>query len=114
MPLSEREQQILEQLEQDLRGGSESRARAPQSRDRLAGLKLGIVVFVAGIVLLAWFFASGLLIAGVLAFAAMVGGVVLGAASVRANLQEEGPGRRIARAISSWENTLRSRYRRDR
>ena len=114
MPLSEREQQILDQLEKDLGGGgvSPSSQRSVTDGERFRGLKLGIVVFVAGIVLLVWFFASGLLIAGVASFAAMVTGIVLGASSIRASVSEgDGPGERIARAVGGWEQALKKRYR---
>lgn len=113
MPLSEREQQILEQLEEDLRTGGE-RSRSPKSDrgERFRGLKLGIVLFVTGILLLVWFFASGLLVAGVAAFGAMVGGIVLGASSIRAEVSENGgPAERITRAVGDWERSLRRRYR---
>ena len=115
-PLSEREQQILDELEKELhsdgvsdRPGRESEER---SGERLLGLKLGILVFVTGIVLLVWFFASGFLVAGVAAFAAMVGGIVMGASSMRAEIARGSkPGERIARAVGGWEQTLRDRYR---
>ena len=115
-PLSEREQQILDELEKELRSDGVSsrpgRERAEGSGERLLGLKLGILLFLTGIVLLVWFFASGLLIAGVAAFAAMVGGIVLGASSMRAEIgRGSRPGERIARAVGAWEQTLRDRYR---
>ena len=113
MPLSEREQQILDELERELRGGATS-TQAPPTADgeRLKGLKLGIVVFVAGMLLLVWFFASGLLIAGVASFAAMVTGIVMGASSIRASGgSDSGPGERIARAVGGWEQALKKRYR---
>ena len=76
-------------------------------------MKLGIVLFVAGIVLLVWFFASGFILAGVGAFAAMVGGIVLGASSVRSEISGEGSAsERIARTVSGWDDALRRRYRR--
>jgi hypothetical protein len=114
MPLSEREQQILDELERELRGGATSSSPPQPTADgeRLRGLKLGIVVFVAGMLLLVWFFVSGLLIAGVGSFAAMVAGIVMGASSIRASAgSESGPGERIARAVGGWEQALRKRYR---
>lgn len=113
MPLSEREQQILDELEKDLHPGSRP-ARAPTAEgERFRGLKLGIVVFVAGMLLLVWFFVSGLIVAGVASFACMVGGIVMGASSLRAELgnQNGSAGERIARAVSSWDDALRRRYR---
>lgn len=112
MPLSEREQQILDQLEQELRGGPSGSKQAAPEGERYRGLKLGIVVFVAGILLLVWFFASGLLVAGVASFTAMVAGIVMGASSIRASMgRGGGPGERIARAVGGWERSLRERYR---
>ncbi|MBW3595288.1 MAG: DUF3040 domain-containing protein, partial [Actinobacteria bacterium] len=77
MPLSEREQQILDQLEKDLRGdpASSSHSTSRRSGERFGGLKLGILLVLVGIVMLVWFFVSSLLIAGVASFAAMVGGI---------------------------------------
>jgi hypothetical protein len=113
MPLSEREQQILDELERELRGGTPSSPERPTADgERLKGLKLGIVVFVAGMLLLVWFFVSGLLIAGVASFAAMVTGIVMGASSLRASAGSGGgPGERIARAVGGWEQALKNRYR---
>ena len=112
-PLSEREQQILDQLERDLGGApAPSEAGPRKTEERFRGVKLGVVLFVAGVLLLVWFFASGILIAGVAAFVCMVGGIVLGASSVRAELgRGEPPGERIARAVGGWEKSLRRRYR---
>lgn len=109
MPLSEREQQILDELERELRPGRPAREA---SDERFRGLKLGIVVFVAGILLLVWFFVSGLLIAGVASFGAMVAGIVLGASSVASELGRSGnAGERIARNMATWDDALRRRFR---
>ncbi len=112
MPLSEREQQILDQLEKELGGGTSSGSqRSTTDGERLRGLKLGVVVFVAGVLLLVWFFVSSLVIAGVAAFAAMVTGIVMGASSIRSSGGSPGgPGERIARAVGGWEQALRKRY----
>ena len=103
----------LDELEKELRGGPTSEPpRSTTDGERLKGLKLGIVVFVAGMLLLVWFFVSGLLIAGVASFAAMVTGIVMGASSIRASTNSgSGPGERIARAVGGWEEALRKRYR---
>ena len=111
MPLSEREQQILDELEKDL--GGERRSHEPTGRERFGGLKLGIVLFVAGVLLLVWFFVSGLILAGVASFACMVGGIVLGASSIRSELGQSGsPGERVASVLEGWDDALRRRYRR--
>ncbi len=108
MPLSEREQQILDELEKELHG-----TRSAGDTERFRGLKIGILVFVAGIVLLVWFFASGLVAVGVASFTAMVTGVFLGASSVRAEVGRSGSASdRIARTFGSWDEALRRRYRR--
>ena len=110
MPLSEREQQILDELEKELKPSAGGQTGPAEEKFR--GLKLGIVVFVAGILLLVWFFVSGLIIAGVASFGAMVGGIVLGASSVRKELGSSGSaGDRIARAVGGWDDALRRRFR---
>ena len=110
-PLSEREQQILDELEKELGGRPEPTKTAGGERYR--GVKLGIVLFVAGIVLLVWFFASGFILAGVGAFAAMVAGIVLGASSVRTEISRGGnASERIARTVGGWDDAIRRRYRR--
>ena len=112
MPLSEREQQILDQLEKDLHGRPATDVRPKSGSERYRGLKLGVVVFVGGILLLAWFFASGSVILGAASFAAMVAGIVMGASSIRAEVGKGGgAGERIARAVGGWEEALRRRNR---
>lgn len=113
MPLSEREQQILDELEKDLHPGGGPARKPTREGERFRGLKLGIVVFVAGMLLLVWFFASGLIVAGVASFACMVGGIVMGASSLRAELgnQNGSAGERIARTIGAWDDALRRRHR---
>ena len=112
MPLSEREQQILEELEKDLRSEGETSSPQPsEPSERFRGVKLGVVLFVAGMLLLVWFFATGIVVAGVLSFATMVGGIVLAASSIRAEVgRGGGPGERVARAVGEWERSLRQRY----
>ncbi len=113
MPLSEREQQILDELEKELRGerATSSRQRSRGSVERLRGLKLGVVLVVLGVVMLVLFFASRSLMAGVFSFAAMVGGIVLAASSIRSDLRREGARDRIVSAVGRWEQSLRRRYR---
>lgn len=113
MPLSEREQQILDELEKDLHPGGRPARKPTTEGERFRGLKLGIVVFVAGMLLLVWFFASGLIVAGVASFACMVAGIVMGASSLRAELgnQNGNAGERIARKIGTWDDAIRRRYR---
>jgi uncharacterized membrane protein HdeD (DUF308 family) len=111
-PLSEREQQILDELEKELKGRPAAAGKSTGG-ERYRGLKLGVVLFVAGIVLLVWFFASGFILAGVGAFAAMVAGIVLGASSIRTELSRGGnASERIARTVGGWDDAIRRRYRR--
>ena len=112
MPLSEREQQILDQLEKELHGSAAGHPAGSSRSERYRGLKLGVVIFVAGIGLLAWFFASGSVILGAVSFAAMVAGIVMGASSIRSEFGKGGgAGERIARAVGGWEEALRRRQR---
>ena len=116
MPLSDREQQILQEIERNLLadeptlGGPEP--QSPRYRDRI---KAGILLFVVGIVCLGFFFVTGALILGIVAFAAMVGGLVLIANGVRdaaaknfRDLTSGGPQDFLGR----WEERLRNRNKR--
>lgn len=84
MPLSEREQQILKEIERNLLAegptSGESPSKPTRYRDQIKG---GVLLFVVGIVCLGFFFVTGALILGVVAFAAMVGGLVLVVTGVR-------------------------------
>jgi Na+/H+ antiporter NhaD/arsenite permease-like protein len=114
MPLSEREQQILAEIEKDL--GTEDPAFARKEREpapEARGAKLGIVVIFTGILLLIGFFVSQLLLVGVAAFAAMVGGIVMIASSLRTVIRRGDGGRdRIQRMMTNWETRFRDRYKR--
>lgn len=114
MPLSEREQQILAEIEKDLNTedpafARERRSPAPEAR----GAKLGIVVIFTGVLLLIGFFVSQSLFVGVAAFAAMVGGIVMIASSLRTFFRSSDGGReRVQRAMANWEARIRDRYKR--
>ncbi|HET7482170.1 MAG TPA: DUF3040 domain-containing protein [Actinomycetota bacterium] len=115
MPLSEREQQILAEMEKNLATEDPRFAeKEPARRAEPVGAKLGIVVIFVGILLLVGFFASQLLIVGVAAFAAMVGGIVMIASSLRSVMRTSSGERRarVQSALSSWEARLRDRYKR--
>ena len=116
MPLSDREQQILQEIERDLLADEPSlagpRIEPSKHRDRIKG---GILLFVVGIVCLGFFFVTGALVLGIVAFAAMVGGLVLIANGVREaasanfrDLTSGGPQDLFAR----WEERLRNRNKR--
>ena len=114
MPLSEREQKILEEIERDLYREDPSFARNVRSRARLPRAtrsRLGVLLFVAGLVSLFAFFAKQWLVVGVFAFGAMVAGVVLLAGSLRATDEEGSSQQRISGALKRWQERLRERYR---
>ena len=114
MPLSEREQKILEEIERDLYREDPSFARnvrrRPPELPRATRTRLGALLFVAGLVsLFGFFFAEQWLILGVFAFGAMVAGVVLIAGSLRAE-RDEATRRPLAGLWQRWEERFRQRY----
>ena len=113
MPLSEREQKILEEIERDLYKEDPSFARnvrrRPPELPRAARTRLGVLLFLAGLVSLFGFFAKQWLVLGVFAFGAMVAGVVLVAGSLRAE-RDEGSRRPFSRLLQRWEERFRERY----
>ena len=114
MPLSEREQQILDEMEADLRGDvtASSTSTSSRPRERLAGLKVGVLLVLVGVVMLVGFFASSNIFIGVAAFAVMVLGIVLGASSLRTEMTRGGNlSDRVTGMVAGWERSLRSRYR---
>ena len=122
VPLSEREQQILEQIERNLyqedpKFARDVRKRAPRSRD-IARARWGAATFVMGFVTLFAFFYSSAVVVGVMAFAAMVTGIVLIAGAMRGVMAaRRGPKpsvrQRATDAFSRWEDTMKKRYNRD-
>jgi hypothetical protein len=120
VPLSEREQRILEEIEHNLSKEDPAFARQVKRRaprmGELRRAKLGIAVFVAGFIVLFGFFIWRLLVVGVIAFGAMVAGIVLIAGSLGGLLpgRSNGPGprQRITRSFGQWEQRLRERYKR--
>ena len=111
MPLSEREQQILDELERELTGARrpDPATSGSKQRERFLGLKIGVLLIVVGVVMLMWFFTNPFLLLGVAAFALMVGGIVLGASSVRSEVGHRSPGRRISDLVGGWERSIRRR-----
>ena len=118
MPLSEREQRILEEIEQSLYKEDPSLARKRRSAlSRTGKMRLGVALVLVGFGLLFAFFISGSLFLGVLAFGAMVGGIVLVAGSTRSGGRGQmpvanGPRDRLFDALHSWEERVRRRYKR--
>lgn len=121
MPLSEREQKILEEIEKNLyeedpKFAHGVRRRTPRM-DEVRRVKIGALLFVCGFALLIGFFVSRTVLVGVAAFGAMVGGIVLVAGALRdyAGSRRFGPGaqrERLTGLFQQWEDRLRKRYKR--
>ena len=122
VPLSERERRILDEIEKNLYREDPAFARdvkrkSPNSSD-VRNAKLGIGLFIAGFISLFLFFFSQIILLGVAAFGAMVGGLVLIAGSARGvnaarRLDSPTAKERMTRAIADWEEKVRQRYKRD-
>jgi hypothetical protein len=121
VPLSDREQQILEEIEKNLYDEDPRFARATRrARPRYDGSKrarLGALLFVAGLGTLLVFFVTQLILVGVLAFGGMVAGIVLvlGSSSGLVNSGREG-GRdasaKLKGSLKNFEQRLRNRHKR--
>jgi hypothetical protein len=111
VPLSDREQKILEEIERDL---YEEDPRLARDGNRLEGasrFKLGALLFVVGLAILVGFFFSGLVLVGVVAFGAMVGGILLIAGSAKDIASSSRVGReQVSQRFSDWEQRLREKY----
>ena len=117
MPLSDHEQRILDEIERNLSREDPRFAREARSGRRLtpsSRLKLGAILFAGGFAALLVFFLSQHLVVGVLAFAAMVGGIVLASGSV-GHLAAGGRSRKegMTRLFEDWEERIRRRTKRD-
>ncbi len=121
VPLSEREQRILDEIEKSLYHEDPAFARDVTRRaphmDQIRKVRMGIALFVSGIGLLIAFFASQAVIIGLLAFGAMVAGIVILAGAIRILVTERRPSssnrrERLQRAFDDWESRLRQRYKR--
>jgi len=118
VPLSEHEERILQDIEKRLYQEDPSFAREVERRrarfSQASRVKVGIAVFVAGFAMLIAFFLSGSVFLGILAFGAMVGGIVLVAGAFRGFAM--GAGRSQERLSQAWrrlEERLRQRYKGD-
>lgn len=119
MPLSEREQRILEEIEKGLVQEDPSLAReirrdAPSMKDKRT-VKAGAAVFLLGFAILIGFFFSGHVLVGVAAFGAMVGGIVLAAGSLKGSVAPRRPPspslrERIEASVKDAEGKLKDRY----
>ncbi|MDQ3646924.1 MAG: DUF3040 domain-containing protein [Actinomycetota bacterium] len=117
MPLSEREQQILAEIEKSLYADDPTFARevesgAPSRSDARRKLKLGALLFAGGFALLLLFFFFQIVLIGIAAFAAMVAGIVLVANGALAGREpgRTAPKERLAQQFQQWEQRLRERY----
>ena len=118
MPLSDREQQILEEIEKNLYDEDPRFARATRrAGPRYDGSKrarLGALLFVVGLGTLLLFFVTQAILVGVLAFGGMVAGIVLvlGSSSALVNSGREG-GRdasaKIKGSFKNFEQRIRNR-----
>jgi Protein of unknown function (DUF3040) len=122
VPLSDSEQRILEEIEKNLYADDPAFARGVRRKaPRFAEfrrLRLGILTLVAGVGLLLWFLLSpNLIIVGVLAFGAMVAGIVFAMRSlwglaITGRRRRPSPRERANSAVRQWEEKFRNRYKR--
>jgi hypothetical protein len=121
VPLSDREQRILEEIEKNLydedpRFARRSRRATPRF-DRSKRARVGAIIFVFGLATLIAFFATQQILVGVLAFGGMVAGIVLvlGASSALVNSGREG-GRdasaKLKGSFKNFEQRIRNRNKR--
>ena len=116
MPLSDREQKILEEIEKNLHSEDPRFAREVSGSTHTtnkSNIRLGLLIFFLGLGLLLAFFLSGAVLVGVLAFGTMVGGIFL-AAGALGGLASSGRVQkdRVSNAFTQWEQRLRDRYKR--
>jgi len=114
VPLSDREQKILEEIERNLYEEDPRLARDAPRQTRLdssSRFKLGLLLFLLGLAILVGFFVSGLVVVGVVAFGSMVAGLVLLAGSAKDIASSARPSRdQVSQRFSQWEQRLREKY----
>jgi hypothetical protein len=110
VPLSDREQQILAEIEKNLSSDDPRLARQAARRD--FGLKAGALLFLAGFALLIGFFVSRSVLIGVGAFAAMVSGIVLLIGALGSFVKEQGRRFGLPDSWSKLRDRIRKRYER--
>jgi hypothetical protein len=122
VPLSEREKQILDDIEKNLY--SEDPAFARDIRQpwwhKVRQVKFGAVVFVVGLALLVGFFLTRSVVIGAVAFSSMVGGIVLMStasgdiARDQMRMHKVTMGDRLTGSFrtrwAAWDERFRSRY----
>jgi hypothetical protein len=122
VPLSEQEKRILDEIEkglykEDPRFARGVREKSPHFGERRRA-RLGVLVFIAGFVLLFAFFISGLVLVGMAAFGLMVAGIVLIAGALRALVDKRSDvpsarwPARLGGKMRKWEERVRQRYKR--
>jgi Protein of unknown function (DUF3040) len=115
VPLSDREEKILEEIEKNLHEEDPRFAREVGSRrtSHTGNIRNGVILFIVGLGLLIAFFLSGMVLVGVVAFGAMVAGIVLAAGALSGLATSHRAQRdRMSQAFSQWEQRIRERYRR--
>ncbi len=121
VPLSEREQRILDEMEKSLHQEDPVFARdderAPGGVGAAHTARRGVLMFVAGLLVLFAFFMTKQVWIGALAFGSMVWGIVVVAGSVRNAASSPRRtvtnfGDRVGRYASDFEQRLRQRYKR--
>ncbi len=118
MPLTDREKKILQELERGLYAEDATAARKARSprAQHVRRIRLGAASFAAGLIILIAFFVTEAPIVGVVAFIAMVAGVVAVAGGTShiasENLDRLQPRERALGTFRKWERSLRERYKR--
>ena len=118
MPLSEREQRILDEIEKSLHQEDPAIARegAPSPRGKaIQAARRGVLLFVVGLLVLFAFFLTKQVWIGAIAFGSMVWGIVVVAGSIRAGSSRDtvsALGGRIGRYAGDLEQRLKQRYKR--
>ncbi|HYO60544.1 MAG TPA: DUF3040 domain-containing protein [Actinomycetota bacterium] len=121
MPLSEREQRILDEIEKSLYQEDPVFAREskpkPDLGDAAGSVRRGAALFVAGLLVLFAFFMTKQVWVGAIAFGSMVWGIVIVAGALRSSAPSSGNtvsdvSDRIGRVAGDIERRLKERYKR--
>ncbi len=122
MPLTDREKQILDDIEKNLSAEDPRFARGIRQpwSSKVRQVKVGLGLFVVGLALLLGFFATQVVLVGVIAFAGMVGGIILMSTATgdiareQVRLHADPVKDRISGSVASklggWQEKFRSRY----
>ena len=118
MPLSDHEQRILDEIEKNLLHEDPGFARKDRGlgTDKRRSARLGALSFVAGLVGLFVFFSTQQVVIGVMAFAAMVLGIVVVARSLGSPSPAgffQGSRERAGRFFTDWEDRVNQRRKKD-